>query len=534
MDTPFLNRLSRKDLVLPAVAMIVLLVPWLGEMMFASKGEPREALVAVSMLDSGNWVLPECFGQDIPYKPPFLAWLISIGSLLLCGGHVSEFTARLPSAVAAIALLCATWRIVARRAGKDCAWLSIILLGTAFEFYRAAMACRVDMVLTACMVGALYAMFTMKGHPWRCVWAILLMTGATLTKGPVGTLLPCAAMGIYMMIRKENVIKTVFRLSAMALVSFILPALWYYMAWRQGGDGFVSLAWEENIGRLTGNMGYESHLNPWYYNLITIVAGMLPWTLPLVICLCLRKVRRRIVRWWHTPKSALSLFSWTVFLTVFIFYCIPASKRSVYLLPCYPFMAIGAAWVLSIVQYGKAMRVWAKFMAWLAVLAPVALVSMHWFATQGFQVCLPPWYLWPLAVLPVLTGAWWLLTRSSRADGVKGACVLTYTLMLAYGAVFAPAVMNPRSDSHLVGIIKHTTGSAAVLYMDIKADSLLRYYTLGYYMDNRLRMYNPSTVRPGNWVLTDELDYARCTQYTTLSSRSCDTGKPVYLYRVVP
>ncbi len=73
----------------------ILFIPWLGECVFNTKGEPREAIVAVSMLDSGNWILPESFGQDIPYKPPMLAWLISIFSLVFNGGHVNEFTSRL-------------------------------------------------------------------------------------------------------------------------------------------------------------------------------------------------------------------------------------------------------------------------------------------------------------------------------------------------------------------------------------------------------------------------------------------------------
>ena len=50
------------------IAAAILLLPWLGETMFNSKGEPREAIVAVSMLQGGNWLLPVNFGTDIPFK----------------------------------------------------------------------------------------------------------------------------------------------------------------------------------------------------------------------------------------------------------------------------------------------------------------------------------------------------------------------------------------------------------------------------------------------------------------------------------
>ena len=53
---------------LVAVAVCLLLLPWLGETLFYSKGEPREAIVAMSILDSGDWILPVSYGGDIPYK----------------------------------------------------------------------------------------------------------------------------------------------------------------------------------------------------------------------------------------------------------------------------------------------------------------------------------------------------------------------------------------------------------------------------------------------------------------------------------
>lgn len=81
----------------------ITLLPFLGLTDFTTKGEPREAVVAVSMLNQHNWVLPENNGVDIPYKPPFYQWCIAAFSLPI--GHVNEFTSRLPSAIALIIML---------------------------------------------------------------------------------------------------------------------------------------------------------------------------------------------------------------------------------------------------------------------------------------------------------------------------------------------------------------------------------------------------------------------------------------------
>ena len=60
-----------------ALLSVLVILPFLGETIFYSKGEPREAIVAFSMLESGNWILPVNYGTDIAYKPPFFYWAIA-------------------------------------------------------------------------------------------------------------------------------------------------------------------------------------------------------------------------------------------------------------------------------------------------------------------------------------------------------------------------------------------------------------------------------------------------------------------------
>ena len=86
-----------------AVLSVASLLLFLGSSLFNTKGEPREAIVALSMLQSGDWVSPVNNGVDIAYKPPFFHWCIALCSLLM--GRVTEFTARFPSAFATIVIL---------------------------------------------------------------------------------------------------------------------------------------------------------------------------------------------------------------------------------------------------------------------------------------------------------------------------------------------------------------------------------------------------------------------------------------------
>ncbi len=51
-----------------ALLSVLVVVPF-WEKPFLFQGEPREAIVALSMLESGNWILPVNYGTDIAYKP---------------------------------------------------------------------------------------------------------------------------------------------------------------------------------------------------------------------------------------------------------------------------------------------------------------------------------------------------------------------------------------------------------------------------------------------------------------------------------
>ena len=135
---------------------------------------------------------------------------IAAAAWLFNGGVVNEYLSRLPSALAAIALIMAGFAWARRERGDRFAIVMSIVTLTCFEVFRAAMACRVDMVLTACMVIPVYILYRIredrrgkgKFAQWLAAWALL--TGAVLAKGPVGSLLPCMAMGIFFLFRGER------------------------------------------------------------------------------------------------------------------------------------------------------------------------------------------------------------------------------------------------------------------------------------------------------------------------------------------
>lgn len=373
-----------------ALLSTLVIIPFLGETIFYSKGEPREAIVAYSMLESGNWILPLNYGTDIAYKPPFLYW--SIAAISAIFGGVSEFSSRLPSAIAFLAMQFVFFGFVARYKDTKTAVITSLLLLTSFEVHRAAVACRLDMLQVSFIVISLCLLFRWdekgcKGIPWT---AVVLMACGTLTKGPVGSIFPCMCIGIYQLIRGRSFGKTFLSLFGIGLLSLIPLGIWFYAAWLQGGQPFMDLMLEENTGRFVGKMSYPSHHNPLWYNFLTIIWGWTPWTLVLLISLFGLKWNEmhllpagnsftgRIRKVWDNirSQSPIQLFIWIVIIAIFVFYCIPKSKRSVYLLPIYPFMAVLIAQYLeALMQKGaKVFKVSAYIFASLCLLLTVVFL----------------------------------------------------------------------------------------------------------------------------------------------------------------
>jgi 4-amino-4-deoxy-L-arabinose transferase-like glycosyltransferase len=375
----------QKPITTVIVICMITLLPWLNSD-FYTKGEPREASVAVSMTESGNWILPEVYAGEFAYKPPMAHWLMAVFSLPQ--GHVSEFTSRLPSALAQIILIGFVLAFFGKRIRFQEAFIATLLLMTCFEIHRAGMTARVDMLLTTFIVLGLMQLYRwenkleLKGLP---VIIPLLFSCAILTKGPVGIILPLFIFFVHLLLlRRYRFLKILKSLLYIGVASAFIPLLWYAEAYRQGGDGFLNVALAENFGRFfhldESNINYDlGHEEGVFYNFITLLSGFIPWTILFVFSLFGVKWRwpyKSLGDAWQRFSSMekMKRFSLVAAVCIIVFYIIPSSKRSVYLMPAYPFLSILLAQYLIYItgNRSKVTRIFAYVMTTLAALAFVA------------------------------------------------------------------------------------------------------------------------------------------------------------------
>ena len=551
--------------------MFLFLFLFLGEAYFNTKGEPREAGVALSILQQDNWILPVNNGVDIPYKPLFLHWCIALLSLLT--GGVTEYTARFPSALALAVMVLAGYVFFSRRRGSQVAFVAALLTLTSFELHRAGTNCRVDMMLTALVVISLYLLYRwvergMRGLPW---WAVLCMSAAFLTKGPVGVLLPCLVTGIFLLCRGHDFRKVLSRFLLVGLVSCVVPLLWYVAAYRQGGSYFLQLVMEENLLRFLGKMSYASHYNPAYYNVLTVLAGFLPYTLLVLISLFWIRPRRGLLSsgWWERFKryfremDDVRLFSLLSIVVIFVFYCIPKSKRSVYLMPIYPFIAYFLAeYVIYLWRHKPtALRVYGTILSSLSLLTLAAFIVVRMgmipeTVFTGKHAAQNQAFLHALETVPILgvgvlllafmlfAAVFFLSLRGSdrfQRWGLHAIFAIVFSIFMVQDGYLGPAVLNVKSDKPYAERIARIVPAGKVYSThtaELEGDPV-RPFSVNFYLGDRVEPFDKTRPAQGYLLACDEDARGFLQEHPGYSlelvydsgHRSCDDRKVIQLYR---
>jgi hypothetical protein len=333
-------RVATLSLLLVAATLIFL--HGVSDLPFHTKGEPREALVVQNMVAEGEYVLVLRNGNEIPSKPPLFHWLGALAAHSL--GRVSEEVVRAPSVAAALLLLALTALLGFRWWGTAGGLASATALATSQQFIVSATVARVDMVLAACVSVAIatgcLALSENRKLPLAFYFAVAL---GVLAKGPIGFVLPAAVLAVYAAVRRRMPSRSELRLGAGLLIALV-PLTWYAAAWWVGGDAFVEkLLFKENVYRVLDPESVSAgHVKPlWFYG-PSLLGSAAPWSLCLPAVAVAAWKRRATL----DEDGLLVPLVWLI-VTVALFSLSP-SKRSVYLLPCFPAVALLAGhWAVS-------------------------------------------------------------------------------------------------------------------------------------------------------------------------------------------
>lgn len=155
------------------------------------------AATAWEMVHSGNWLIPALNGVPRLQKLPLVYW-ITAASLSLFGR--SEFTARLPTALALVGLILVTCALGARLYGPSRGALAAGILGTSFGMVALGKLIMPEPFLALGIALALFAAVrTVEDPPRRHWWALgawIAVALGSLSKGLHGFLIPAVIVAV--------------------------------------------------------------------------------------------------------------------------------------------------------------------------------------------------------------------------------------------------------------------------------------------------------------------------------------------------
>lgn len=456
----------------------------LGAYPLFDEDEPKNAVCGKEMFERGDWIVPT-FNHDLRTDKPILIYWVMLTSFHLFG--VSELTARLGSSVLAIGASLLTYHLGRKLFDAQTGLYAGLILCTCLMFSAVGRSVTPDATLIFCTTLAFTAYVwavarrhdgrfgrTAEGSADRRDWEQFLpatrlgnvamyaaMGLAVLAKGPVGVVLPCAIVGMFLLVRwrgdrlndgslaaptggwwrtwpiailqtfnpvriasaswKMRVLFGTLVVAAVALPWYTAVGIQTNGAWLAGFFG------QHNVGRFLEPM--ENHRGPIVYYIPVLLLGTFPWSvfLPVAVWRLIRRLRE------GGPDAAALTFlaCWAgVWITFFSF---AQTKLPNYVLPTYPALALIVAvflrdWLREVDPSSSAIfRLGCRTLGGVGVLMLIGLPI-------GLHIFLPAErWLGLLGLIPLVGAgfAFGCLQRRQPQIAVRGLFVMA--VMLAVG-----------------------------------------------------------------------------------------------------
>ncbi|MGE3154180.1 MAG: ArnT family glycosyltransferase [Nitrospiraceae bacterium] len=345
----------------PALFHMLLLIAISGLLYFAGLGalgltdrdEGSNAEAAREMVETGKWMSPTLNYEPRFAKPAFTYWVMSTAYLLF---GVNEFSARLHAALFGLLLVLLQYLFVTRTQDRWIGLAAALMLALNIEMVAINRMALTDSVLifftTLSLFGFWLGLYG-EGRTRRAIWLFYIgMAFATLTKGPVGLLVPLVAAGAFLTAARRWVD---YRAHGHPIAGLILTASlafpWYAgMLWLHGSN-YTTSAQADTVGRFLNPIG--GHGGTVFFYLPVLLLGFFPWSGWFVFSFI-----QNLKRWWtqrrtysdragdgdtsESPPSLESFAAWWC-LSIVIFFSLSATRLPHYIGPVLPAAAILAA-----------------------------------------------------------------------------------------------------------------------------------------------------------------------------------------------
>jgi 4-amino-4-deoxy-L-arabinose transferase-like glycosyltransferase len=332
--------------VLLALAACLLILPKRSYSL-VDPDESRYAEISREMLASGDFVVPTRFGKAYLDKPPLYYWLTA-ASFRMFG--VSESSARLVPAVAALLTILAVCVLGGRMVGPTAAWLGAMAMLSCLGFLISARFIFLDTLLTLCTTVALLCGYLAcresSLNRWWWTGSALACALGVLAKGPIAFVLCVPPLVATDWLHGARVIRLrdwiLFTASVVAV-----SAPWFVMVNARQPGFLADFFWTHHFHRFVSGL---SHKEPWWYYIPVLLASTFPCSLLLPAVVAFLVDRSESARAWRT--RSIGFLAIVVAWTLLLFSC-SSCKLAPYLLPAIPALCLLVGRTLEAILWGR-------------------------------------------------------------------------------------------------------------------------------------------------------------------------------------
>lgn len=324
------------DFVLLAAVSSVVIFPALGQNKHWASREIRHAEIIREMAESGDYLVPKLLGKPYYDKPPVMHAAAAV--LTRLAGEPSMTIARMPSAVAGIFGVLATYGVGLLLLDRKTALVGAFALLGMPGYSLMARQARPDMILCFSIIAScLFLCMGMRKKRYRLRLLYFALAGllsgvGVVTKGPFGVLFPIF-FAVLVPFRRQDLKRPRIGWIIFGLGVLITLATWAVPAYcRDNGEYLRRVIFQPDL-----DVGKGGNGGPLYYVWLVILLAM---PLSLYLPIAVGDVRKR-------GYSAMLSVAGAILVVIS---CLPQKRRH-YLLPLYPFLALGIA--ASIVRHGE-------------------------------------------------------------------------------------------------------------------------------------------------------------------------------------
>jgi len=293
------------------------------------------SMTAKEMAAKNEWVTPYIFGQPQFEKPVLTFWFIEVA---FKAWGLTPFAARFFPAIFATFGVIGVY-LLGLIGFKDerKAFLSALLLATSAFFLAMGKTVFTDMIFTVFILYAFLSFmlgFTDRRHEAAGFIGFYVFCAlATLTKGPLGWLIPQLAVILFLLYQRQTGFLRSRWLVAGGVLFLAMTLPWYSYMIDHYGQSFIQEFFYNDHWRRLLEAEHKGN-DHWFFYPVTMLGGLFPWSLFLAAAVV--DLFKRFKG--HVVVMDYFCFSWI--LMVLVVFQTAHSKLASYILPMFPALAL--------------------------------------------------------------------------------------------------------------------------------------------------------------------------------------------------